>query len=488
MADRVDFHFRQRVTEAELDLGFQLLEEADRRLVTDLGFFGVVRGLVPSEHQPLADLSVDLSSPGTAYDRLGRRVFLGTDQTIDCSVDHQGIPTAVQAAGGERWLGVFIRFERALADLRTDGNGQQIYFRRSESLQFVVRQGAEDVIGSASPVPLQPDEVLLFEVRLENAQDQIQSSHISVTRRQALTFAPAQFIGVDSSGWVGLAPAQDTVQAALDAVDDAASEHFTGSATRHPSEDVTHTGTGFLLGNTVREALEQIPERLMSRQVDGSGAQWIGSDEKSGSPHTLDDGNVHLQLAALLGWLNAHLSAGTGGAHSATSISASGAPGTPYSIPTGNVMQALIAAIGAINFHAGGGDHDGRYYRRTEQVSDADTVDGQHASEFSGAGHAHDERYVRQLFTDSRRINTGQTVKLTTLPERPDLVAVSYNRFDSGGAPLATTYVRGTNSAQLRAHVTKVDNGGGQKDFEVFVFNNTGDDLMVNTSVYGRDL
>ena len=32
MADRVDFYFRQRVTEAELDLAFELLEQADRNL------------------------------------------------------------------------------------------------------------------------------------------------------------------------------------------------------------------------------------------------------------------------------------------------------------------------------------------------------------------------------------------------------------------------------------------------------------------------
>ena len=36
MADRVDFYFRQRVTEAELDLAFALLDPADRDLAADL--------------------------------------------------------------------------------------------------------------------------------------------------------------------------------------------------------------------------------------------------------------------------------------------------------------------------------------------------------------------------------------------------------------------------------------------------------------------
>ncbi len=33
MADRLDYYFRQKVTEAELGLAFELLEKADRNLV-----------------------------------------------------------------------------------------------------------------------------------------------------------------------------------------------------------------------------------------------------------------------------------------------------------------------------------------------------------------------------------------------------------------------------------------------------------------------
>jgi hypothetical protein len=36
---RVDYYFRQRVTEAELDLGFELLERADRNLAADIGVY-----------------------------------------------------------------------------------------------------------------------------------------------------------------------------------------------------------------------------------------------------------------------------------------------------------------------------------------------------------------------------------------------------------------------------------------------------------------
>mgnify|MGYP000844949692 CR=1 FL=1 len=59
MADRVDFYFRQRVTEAELDLAFALLEKADRDLAADLNIYGVIAGAVPSPHAPVPDLTVD---------------------------------------------------------------------------------------------------------------------------------------------------------------------------------------------------------------------------------------------------------------------------------------------------------------------------------------------------------------------------------------------------------------------------------------------
>jgi hypothetical protein len=106
MADRTDFSVRQRVTEAELDLAFSQLENADRNLAADLGIHGVVSGAVPAPHAPLADLTIDLTAPGRAYDNLGQRVFFGTGQTVNCAVDLTGIPTDVSSAGNARWVAV----------------------------------------------------------------------------------------------------------------------------------------------------------------------------------------------------------------------------------------------------------------------------------------------------------------------------------------------------------------------------------------------
>ena len=172
MADRVDFYFRQRVTEAELDLAFALLETADRDLAADLNIYGIVSGAVPAPHSPVPDLTVDLTAPGRAYDNLGQRMFLGTGQTVDCAVDLVGIPTDVATVGNERWLGIFLRFKRQLSDPRTDGNSQQVFFRRDESFELVVRQAPEGAIGVAPKPALQADELLLCDVRRRPGQTQ----------------------------------------------------------------------------------------------------------------------------------------------------------------------------------------------------------------------------------------------------------------------------------------------------------------------------
>ncbi|TMQ08638.1 MAG: hypothetical protein E6J90_39990 [Deltaproteobacteria bacterium] len=52
MANRNDFFFRERVTEAELDSAFADLEDADHNLAADLGFVGVLANAVVSPHAP----------------------------------------------------------------------------------------------------------------------------------------------------------------------------------------------------------------------------------------------------------------------------------------------------------------------------------------------------------------------------------------------------------------------------------------------------
>ena len=196
MADRTDYFFKQKVTEAELDLAFELLEKADRNLAADIGVYGIISGAEPTPHSPVPDLTIDLSAPGRAYDNLGQRIFFGSGQIVDCSVDHAGLPTEVPVVDEERWLGVFLRFDRLLSDPRTDGNSQQVFFRREESFEVVVRQGPTAATDAAPKVPLNADELLICDVHRTHGQAQILPADIDTSRRQAFIFAQGDAVEI----------------------------------------------------------------------------------------------------------------------------------------------------------------------------------------------------------------------------------------------------------------------------------------------------
>lgn len=339
MADRVDFHFRQRVTEAELDLAFELLEQADRDLAADIGLFGVVSGAVPIQHTPVPDLTVDLTSPTWAYDRLGQRIFVGTDQTVDCSADLVGIPTSVAVAGNERWLGVFLRFTRQLSDPRTDGNAQQVYFRRDESFEIVVRQAPESVAGGASKVALQADELLVGDIRLLFGQTQLLDADIDTTRRQAFVFTQGDAVAVAPAPWSTLAPVVGTVQATLDEVDAELTDHFSAADRRHTAADVDFSPHGPLTASTVQGALAEFVDDLAATDAGSPGAQHIGADAVVGTPHGLGPGSVDSHLSLLLGWLNDHIGAVTS-AHNASAIAAQ-----PHADISATNVQAQLQEI-----------------------------------------------------------------------------------------------------------------------------------------------
>lgn len=343
MADRTDFMFRQRVTEAELDLAFELLEKADRNLAADIGLFGVVSGAVPTPHAPVPDLSIDLTAPARAYDRLGQRLAFGTGQTIGCAVDSDGLPTDVPLADQERWLGIFLRFQRQLSDPRPDGNSQQVFFRRDESFELVVRQGPIAALQTAPRVALVADELLLCDVHLVAGQTQIVAADIDTSRRQAFVFAQGDAVAILAGLWQALTPATNTVQAALDAVDAWLAGHAAGTAHRHGAQHIDYPPHGFLAATDVKSALDEVADDLASTTAGSDGASVVGATAVPGQPVALPGGKVGTQLAALLSALNTHLGA-VKGAHAASAIAS-----MPFAyLQTLNVqaqLQELVAAL-----------------------------------------------------------------------------------------------------------------------------------------------
>lgn len=389
MADRVDFYFQQRVSEAELDLAFEQLEQADHDLAADLKIHGIISGAVPMEHAPVADLSIDLTSPTRAYDHLGQRIYIGTDQRIDCAVDFVGRLTQVNSPGNEKWLGVFLKFERKLADPRIDGNSKQIYFRRDESFQIIVRQAPEMPGGTGLRTELAEDELLLCDLRLVHGQTQLKNADINLNRRQAFVFADASAVSVESGLWRALTPQRPTVQSALDAAD-----------------------------------------AWLARLSSPAGTGQVGAAGIPGAPTALSAGSLAVQLAAILTALNAHQSAPRA-AHAASSIAA-----TPDGLLSGTDVQDQLQEILTI--------------LRSEIVSKGDALIGEAA--IKGASHSiiagtvrsqlskllslhnehlaggdHDGRYVRESFSCSETFKAGEAKVVATLDAQPALVTVAYS-------------------------------------------------------------
>jgi hypothetical protein len=487
MADRLDYYFRQKVTEAELDLGFELLEKADHNLAADIGVYGVVSGAVPTQHAPIADLTIDLSAPGRAYDRLGQRVFFGTGQTVNLAVDSTGIPTDVSTNTHERWLGVFIRFKWLLSDPRTDGNSQQVFFRRDESFELVVRQGPQAAIGSAPKVPLVDDELLVCDVNRRAGQLQILNADISVARRQAFVFAHGDAVQVLSGLWSAISAAANSVQAALDSVDELLAGHFGATSHRHKAQDVDYTPHGFVAASNVKGALDEVIDDLSSTASGSPGAARVGADAVAGTPHALPVGSVDAQLSQLLAWLNAHVGA-MANAHKASAIQAAvhsfisgtsvqaqlqeiasdlqsqanpnsgaslvgndAAAASPYSITAGSVRSQLRECVKNINVHVDSGDHDARY--------------------------------LREVYRQTNQLNAGESRLYTTLDDFPHVIECAYNYVGTNGWPEATTYVQGALSSQIRCWMTKVTVSGGT-DCELWVRNTSSEQLFITVGAY----
>lgn len=189
--NRRDYYYLQLLSESELDDGFDQAEAADRAMMSDLAILGILSGMQVTEHSP-ANISVDIAA-GVAYDSVGQRLRVPTDQVLSLTNDHLGSSTAVVTVGNSKKVAVFVKFERSLSDPRIDGNTDTVYFVRNETYVFKVVQGGE----SSSPTPpAAPDAecVLLADITRTYGQTQIFTADIDITRREdvfTITGSPA---------------------------------------------------------------------------------------------------------------------------------------------------------------------------------------------------------------------------------------------------------------------------------------------------------
>jgi hypothetical protein len=292
--NRRDFFHLQAVTEGELDSAFDGAEDAIRDFAADIGAFGIFSGMVAQEHEPVANMTLDVTS-GTAYDRAGRRIRIGSEQNISLALDEDGISTTVPGAGDERWISLFVEFDRELDDERTDGSNQQVFFIRNESYRFVVRQGATADIGLATRPGLDDDLVLLCDVRIENAQASIEAADISTSRRQVATVYTADLVGFNEAEFEVI-DSGDDVQAAMAVID----AHLNNTGNKHPATAITTAATGWLTAATVQAMFAEIVADLADTGAATSGCDRIGiADLPNSGSWTPGAGTLMTYIASL---------------------------------------------------------------------------------------------------------------------------------------------------------------------------------------------
>ena len=232
---RYNFYFEQVVTEAELDAGFEAVEQAEQHFAVDHGLFGVTNGLGVGQHG-IGDLTVDVAG-GTAYDQTGQRISFPATQNCDVSIDHLGAPTAVAVPGNEKWVSVFIKFKRVESDPRIDGHGTPLNYDLAEGWEFYVVQGAEAVIPTAVRPATISDGVLLADIHLINAQVQVLTADIDMQ-----TYPTGRRQDVVTVQMVGRYTQQDGYghwDDAIEALTSILDTHTSGTDYEHPDTDIT---------------------------------------------------------------------------------------------------------------------------------------------------------------------------------------------------------------------------------------------------------
>lgn len=280
MANLLDFYFEQLVTEGDLDTMQGNLESSDKLRMTDLLYIGIAQGYDVEEHSPTPDLTVDIAGPGFAYDQEGNRVNMPTSQTLDVSVDSNSNPTAVTTPGNEKWVSVFVQFTRNQSDLRYDGNGVPVYFRNDESFQFVVTQGAEATIGSATRPPLESDALLIADIRLINGQTQILDADIESSDVVTKPNSRFQFVfnlTTSSPEIIRVGPLPDALQDMLDVINGV----LTGgsSSIGYDPASVPSTWDNLEVATNVQDAIDAIYTDLGDTALSYPGSRQIGVND-----------------------------------------------------------------------------------------------------------------------------------------------------------------------------------------------------------------
>ncbi len=96
---------------------------------------------------------------------------------------------------------------------------------------------------------------------------QILDANIDVGRRQAFVFSHGSAVPVLAGLWTTLSTAANTLQAALESVDQILAGHFAAVAHRHKAQDVDYTAHGFIAASNMKAALDERRTDMVEKLV-----------------------------------------------------------------------------------------------------------------------------------------------------------------------------------------------------------------------------
>ena len=346
-----DWFYKQIVTQDQMDESYGWAEDADHDSVVDQNMWGLNRVIGTewdsSETSP-ASLSMEVSGgPHRAYGKTGERIYLSNAvETLDCSVDEYGVSTSVVGAANSRYLSVFVRFKRLLADPEVDGSSVLVYTRKYEDAELFVRQGAEAV--APTKPALLSDALLVCDIELAYAQTTIQNTHIDTDRTEWWYSKTGMASLSDHIG----GNVKVTLEALWDALDTVAGGGgpFTFSSTWFGGTPVGSSPT------TVSAALNAIVSDLAA----SSGSPLIGTPNVSTTYVSWTSQSVGGALSAIATAVNGHIG-GAAPYHPASAVTFNDALGTPSfatwsARSAADVQEAFEHTIEALYDYAGATD------------------------------------------------------------------------------------------------------------------------------------
>lgn len=148
---------------------------------------GVVYGLDVSERAAGANFSIDVSS-GVAYDTYGRRIVNNSTTNVEFDVDADENTIEVTTSGNERVVSVYAYYNTSDSDPAVDGFGNTVYQITTEDVEFVLYQGTEALLGTAT-APTNPGDggVLLANVTIYYSDATVDDSEIDTSVKEELT-------------------------------------------------------------------------------------------------------------------------------------------------------------------------------------------------------------------------------------------------------------------------------------------------------------